>query len=89
MRLNDAKVLVTGGGSGIGLATARALKGRGAQVAISGRRADVLARAAKDIGATPVIADVTDEASVARLVETVARELGGYNVLINNAGIGS
>jgi 3-oxoacyl-[acyl-carrier protein] reductase len=89
MRLSDAKVLVTGGGSGIGLATARALKARGAAVAISGRRADVLARAAKEIGATPVTANVTDEGSVAHLIETVARELGGYNVLINNAGIGS
>jgi 3-oxoacyl-[acyl-carrier protein] reductase len=89
MRLSDAKVLVTGGGSGIGLATARALKAQGAQVAISGRRADVLARAATEIGATPVTADVTDEASVVRLIETVARELGGYNVLVNNAGIGS
>ena len=89
MKLNDAKVLVTGGGSGIGLATARALKARGAQVAISGRRADVLGRAAKEIGAIPVTADVTDEASVARLIESVVRELGGYNVLINNAGIGS
>ena len=39
MRLSDAKVLVTGGGSGIGLATARALTAHGAQVAISGRRA--------------------------------------------------
>jgi 3-oxoacyl-[acyl-carrier protein] reductase len=89
MKLNDAKVLVTGGGSGIGLATARALKARGAQVAISGRRADVLGKAAKEIGAIPVTADVTDEASVARLIETVVRELGGYNVLVNNAGIGS
>ncbi len=67
MKLNDAKVLVTGGGSGIGLATARALKARRAQVAISGRRADVLGKAAKEIGAIPVTANVTDEASVARL----------------------
>jgi 3-oxoacyl-[acyl-carrier protein] reductase len=89
MQLRDAKVLVTGGGSGIGFATATALTALGARVAVSGRRADVLRRAAQEAGATPVTADVTDEASVTRLVETVVRELGGYNVLINNAGIGA
>ena len=64
-------------------------QGAGAPSGDSGRRADVLGKAAKEIGAIPVTADVTDEASVARLIETVVRELGGYNVLINNAGIGS
>ncbi|HKG95747.1 MAG TPA: SDR family oxidoreductase [Gemmatimonadaceae bacterium] len=51
MQLRDAKVLVTGGSSGIGLATARLLTERGAKVAISGRRENRLRAAAKEIGA--------------------------------------
>jgi 3-oxoacyl-[acyl-carrier protein] reductase len=88
MNLKDARVLVTGGGTGIGRATAKALVDRGAHVVISGRRADVLQRAAKDVKAVAIAADVTDEDAVARLVASVVRELGDYNVLINNAGFG-
>jgi 3-oxoacyl-[acyl-carrier protein] reductase len=89
MKLADARVLVTGGGTGIGRATAKALVERGARVVITGRRADVLGDTARAIGAIPVAADVTTEDSVARLVTTVLRELGDYNVLINNAGVGA
>lgn len=88
MNLKDARVLVTGGGTGIGRATAKALVDRGAQVVISGRRANVLQRAAKEVRAVPIAADVTDESAVTRLVASVVRELGDYNVLINNAGFG-
>ncbi len=88
MDLTTAKVLVTGGGTGIGRATAQACIARGARVVIAGRRADVLRRAAAEIGATPMIANVADEADVTRLVDDVIRELGDYNVLINNAGLG-
>lgn len=89
MDLKDARVLITGGGTGIGHATARALIGRGAHVAITGRRADVLRRAATEIGAVPITTDVTDERAVVELVQAVLRELGDYNVLINNAGVGA
>jgi len=89
MDLSAAKVLVTGGSEGIGLATARLLAGRGAKVAICGRREDVLRRAAAEAGALAVPADVSDEGGVGRLVETVVRELGGYDVLVNNAGFGT
>jgi 3-oxoacyl-[acyl-carrier protein] reductase len=88
MELKTAKVLVTGGGTGIGRATAKALTDRGARVVITGRREDVLRRAAKEIGAMPMRADITEEKEVTRLVEAVVRELGGYNVLVNNAGMG-
>ena len=88
MDLKNAKALVTGGGTGIGRATAKALIDRGARVVISGRREDVLRRTAKEIGAQPIPADVTDERDVTRLVAAVIRELGYYNVLINNAGMG-
>jgi 3-oxoacyl-[acyl-carrier protein] reductase len=88
MDLKTAKVLVTGGGTGIGRATAQALIGRGAGVVITGRREDVLQRTGKEIGAAAVRADVTKEDEVSRLVERVISELGDYNVLINNAGMG-
>lgn len=88
MDLANARVLVTGGGTGIGRATAHACVQRGARVVIAGRRADVLRRTAQEIGAIPMAANVTDEADVTRLVDAVVRELGDYNVLINNAGLG-
>jgi 3-oxoacyl-[acyl-carrier protein] reductase len=87
--LKSVKALVTGGGTGIGKATAKALVARGGRVAIAGRRKDVLERSAKEIGATPIVADVTKEEDVVRLVQSAIRELGGYNVLINNAGAGA
>ena len=89
MDLTTAKALVTGGGTGIGRETARALVAHGARVVISGRRADVLERTAREIGAIPIVASVTSESDVERLVESVVRELGDYNVLINNAGAGA
>jgi len=88
MDLSTAKVLVTGGSSGIGYATAKRLAAAGARVAICGRNAAALRTAAKEIGATPIEADVSREADVARLVATVIRELDGYDTLINNAGFG-
>ncbi len=88
MQIQSARVLVTGGGSGIGLATATLLAQRGAAVAITGRREDVLRRSAERIGATPFVADVRDEKQVIALIPRVIEALLGYNVLINNAGIG-
>jgi 3-oxoacyl-[acyl-carrier protein] reductase len=88
MRLQDAKVLVTGGSSGIGLDTARMLRERGAQVAICGRDAARLKAAAGEIGAVSFEADVSQEPDVVRLVPAVIEALGGYNVLVNNAGFG-
>jgi 3-oxoacyl-[acyl-carrier protein] reductase len=88
MELRNAKVLVTGGGSGIGLETARVLKAAGAQVAISGRRADVLERAAREVGALAVPGDVSREADCDRMVAAVVEAFGGYDVLVNNAGFG-
>ncbi len=88
MQIENAKALVTGGSAGIGLATARMLKGKGAQVAICGRDRDKLERAAGEIGVLAVPADVSSEADVARMVRTVIDTFGDYNVLVNNAGFG-
>ncbi len=88
MDLKNAKTLITGGGTGIGLETARALVAAGGRVAICGRRADVLAKAAEELGCVPITADVSKEADVVRLVATAVEELGGLNVLINNAAFG-
>jgi 3-oxoacyl-[acyl-carrier protein] reductase len=89
MDLKAAKALVTGGSSGIGYATARMLRDRGAAVAICGRRADAIDRAAAELGALAIVADVSREDAVQRMVARVIAELDGYNVLINNAGFGS
>jgi 3-oxoacyl-[acyl-carrier protein] reductase len=89
MDLKSARVLVTGGSSGIGLETARQLRDRGAQVAICGRDSAKVQHAADQIGALGIQADVSVEADVARLVKTVVDAFGGYDTLINNAGFGS
>ena len=88
MNLSQAKALVTGGSSGIGLETARALRERGAQVAICGRDEARLNQVAEAIGALAVPGDVAHEADVVRMVRQVIEAFGGYDVLINNAGFG-
>ncbi|MBW6454909.1 MAG: SDR family oxidoreductase [Trueperaceae bacterium] len=79
--------LVTGGGTGIGLAIARAMAEAGAQVTVSGRREDVLAAAVEALGAPAryVVGDVADLASTPELVARVA-ERAPIDVLVNNAG---
>ena len=82
-------VLVTGGGSGIGLATAKAFAAEGATVVVAGRDEQRLASAVKEIGApaSAVTVDVTDSADVAQMVATVVERHGGLDVAVNNAGI--
>ncbi|WP_244188746.1 SDR family NAD(P)-dependent oxidoreductase [Streptomyces yokosukanensis] len=85
-------VIVTGGGSGIGAATAYRLGREGATVIAVGRNEDRLKASAADAppGATivPRVADVSDESSITELIDAVAREHGRLDVLVNNAGIG-
>jgi NAD(P)-dependent dehydrogenase (short-subunit alcohol dehydrogenase family) len=76
--------LVTGGASGIGLATARMLAGRGACVAVLDR--DL---ADSGHGLVSVVADVTDDEAVRRAVGEAADALGSLDILVNNAGIGA
>lgn len=83
------KVMVTGGTSGLGLAMASALAAAGSNVALTGRsgeRARSVAAGLTD--ATGIEMDVRDESSVARAVEAAWSELGGLDMVVNNAGIG-
>jgi len=89
MDISNAKVLVTGGSSGIGRATARHLSALGARVAICGRDEKRLEEAASECNVIAIAADVSDEKQVRHLVQTVIHELDGYDVLINNAGFGT
>lgn len=88
MDLSEAKVLITGGSSGIGKETARQLVKKGAKVVICARQESRLNSAAKEIGAIPIHADIKNEDEVKALVSRAEREMGGYNVLINNAAYG-
>ena len=88
MELSDVNALVTGGSSGIGKATAKAIIEGGGQAVIAARSEDKLQNTAEEIGATAVSCDVTRESDVIDLVESTIEELAGYNVLINNAGYG-
>lgn len=89
MDLSKAAVLVTGGSCGIGFETARLLRERGARVAICARHEDQLKSAAEMLGALPIVADVSREDDVVRMVAQVVREFDDYSVLINNAGFGA
>jgi len=84
--IEGLSVLVTGGGSGLGLATARHFSALGARVVISGRRADSLARAATDCGCAHVVGDVTVAADRRAMIDAAVAHGGGLDLLINNAG---
>lgn len=88
MQLSNVRALVTGGSSGIGLATAAAIIAGGGSSVICGRDRKKLERAAEQIGAAPIVADVADESAVIALVRQVVERFEDYNVLINNAGFG-
>lgn len=84
--------LVTGATGPIGRAVAAELASSGFRVVITGRNAEALAGLSGELARTrggppmSVAADLTDEEAVTRLVETVTRELGGVDVLVNSAG---
>lgn len=88
MKFEGAKALITGGSEGIGRSIAESMISRGATVAITGRRADVLEKAAAEIGAQAICGDVSVEADAIRTMETFVKTNGRIDVLVNNAGIG-
>jgi NADP-dependent 3-hydroxy acid dehydrogenase YdfG len=81
--------VVTGASSGIGQATTRALAADGYRIALLARRLDRITALADDLGngAIAIQADATDRDALVAAAERVQQELGGANVLVNNAGI--
>ena len=86
--LSRKKVLITGGSSGIGKATAIDLVGKGAIVCITGRNKVKLDEVASEINAIPIHLDVSKYNSIAVKTLDAFHSMGGIDVLINNAGIG-
>jgi NAD(P)-dependent dehydrogenase (short-subunit alcohol dehydrogenase family) len=88
-RLERKVAVVTGGNSGIGLATAKRLKDEGARVAISGRSQKTLDEAVKTLGKDllAIQADVANLSEIDKLFKTVSEKLGKIDVLFVNAGI--
>jgi citronellol/citronellal dehydrogenase len=80
--------LVTGGGTGIGRATARELVRTGARVAICGRRLELLEEVSSDLGEACIAigCDVREEGSVLAMLDEVDERLGPVDILVNNAG---
>jgi len=88
MKLADNTVLITGGGTGIGLALAERFLAAGSEVIVCGRRADALQAAkARHPKLHTLVADVGTEAGRIALFEQATRDFPGLNVLVNNAGI--
>jgi len=88
MNLSKHKVLVTGGGSGIGLEIAREFVRRGNQVAICGRNLSTLKLSQSVIGAQSAIrCDLAEPYAIPKLVADAKRSLGGLSILVNNAGV--
>ncbi|WP_439627452.1 SDR family NAD(P)-dependent oxidoreductase [Shinella sp.] len=79
--------LVTGGGTGLGRAGADALVAAGATVVITGRRQDVLDKAAAEASAQAMTCDVSDAAAARTLVERIVAEHGKLDILVNAAGL--
>ncbi|HET9359333.1 MAG TPA: SDR family oxidoreductase [Vicinamibacterales bacterium] len=90
MQLSGKVAFVTGGSRGIGLATAKALIGQGASVAITGTDQARLNGAASELGANAlgIRADVRDYPQVERAISTAVSRFGGLDILVNNAGVG-
>jgi NAD(P)-dependent dehydrogenase (short-subunit alcohol dehydrogenase family) len=91
MEIRGKRVLVTGGGSGIGLGIVRALAAEGCRVAICGRNRERLEQAAAAWQGEPGIltraCDVADRQSVRAMFDWIAEQLGGLDILVNSAGV--
>ena len=91
LALDDKVALVTGGSKGIGYGCAEALAAEGASVSICARHEDELEEAADDlrehgVDVLPVVADLTNDEDIDRLVEETIAHFGNVDILVNNAG---
>src|SRR5579859_1793161 len=88
IELTGARCLVTGASSGIGRATALALRRAGAVVAVTGRDPDALAEVAASAGGPVIVRDLTEPGGPAAVVKEAVAALGRLDVLVSNAGAG-
>ena len=89
MRLKDKTAIITGGGSGIGLATARAFCKEGAKVILYGRRKEKLISAADELGDSVLIVqgDMTHNDDLDQLINKTLNNFKGIDILVNSAGL--
>ena len=87
MKLKGKKIIVTGGGSGLGYAMAKRFVEEGAVVLISGRNMETLSKSAAEIGCQYLQLDIQDTSAYDTFLEKADEILGGINCLVNNAGI--
>src|SRR3546814_3996008 len=87
--LKNKLALITGGGTGLGLGIARVFARQGARVLITGRRADILKEACKELGpdASYAVSDITDFENLPGFIADTENKLGNINILVNNADI--
>lgn len=88
MDLNGAKILITGGTTGIGYETAKLLQSKGANIVICGRQQEKVDTIAAELGVLGIQADVALESDIEKMFEFAVEKLKGLDVLINNAGLG-
>lgn len=88
MKAINKKILVTGGGSGIGFSIAKAFAAKGNQLILAGRNEDKLKKAVVSIpNASYIVCDVSNQNDVKLLVKKIKEEYGGIDILVNNAGV--
>ena len=85
--LSGKAALITGASGGIGEAIARALSAQGAEVALSGRKKEVLEKLSSQLGGHALTASLDDRAAVAALVKEAEQKMGKIDILVNNAGL--
>ena len=87
MKTSKNTILITGGGSGIGFEFAKIFSENDNQVIITGRNEEKLNKAAALLkNTTAIVADITREEDIDKLVQTITKQYSSLNVLINNAG---
>jgi NAD(P)-dependent dehydrogenase (short-subunit alcohol dehydrogenase family) len=88
MRLANKVVLISGGGSGIGAATARLFAREGARVVVTGRRPEPIGAVAAEVAGVAVAGDTSDPGHAAEAVATAVSTFGGLDVVVASAGLG-
>ncbi len=85
--LKNKVAVITGGNSGIGYASARELKEKGATVIITGRNSERVEQASKELDVSGIVADVTNLSQLDDLIKTVQKDYGKVDTLLVNAGV--